>query len=149
MRRTPVAVSAADYPPSLRPYLSGAETFDSSSSPEARVLYLKKDGGYYLKSAAAGTLRTEAEMTRWFHGKGLGAEMLEYCTAGERDYLLTARVTGEDLTDARYLSDPKRLAETTATLLRSLHETDPEGCPVKDSCGGKECKKEEEVSGNV
>lgn len=24
-----------------------------------------------------------------------------------------------------------------------------EGCPAKDSCGGKECKKDEEVSGNV
>lgn len=136
MKRTPVTVSAAEYPLVLHPYLADAVTYDSSCSREARVLYLEKDGGFYLKSAAAGSLHTEAEMTAWFHGKGLGAEVLEYCTTGEKDYLLTARVVGEDLTDALYLSDPKRLAETTGALLRALHETDPAGCPVPDRMAG-------------
>lgn len=130
MKRTPVTVTAADYPAGLHPYLDRAVTYDSSCSPEARVIYLEKDGGYYLKTAPLGTLCREAEMTRYFFGKGLGAEVLEYISDGVRDYLLTARVRGEDCTHEVYLSEPKRLAALLGERLRMLHDTDFSGCPV-------------------
>ena len=68
-------------------------------------------------------------MTRYFHSKGLGAEVLTYKSL-DADWLLTARVPGEDCIDPMYLSDPARLCDTTAQLLRMLHDTDPTGCPI-------------------
>lgn len=71
-------------------------------------------------------------MTDYFHKKGLGAQVLEY-SSGERDLLLTERVRGEDCT--HYLDEPRRLCDTIATELRSLHELDFSDCPVKDRTG--------------
>ena len=68
-------------------------------------------------------------MDRFFHQKGLGPQVLSYLTA-DRDWLLTAQVPGEDCT--HYLSDPKRLCDTTAQLLRQLHETPIDDCPIPD-----------------
>ena len=82
---------------------------------------MDKDGGFYLKRSARGTLEKEAAMTRFFHEKGLAAEVLAYERL-EDDWLLTRRVPGEDCLDELYLSDPKRLCDTTAELLRRLHE---------------------------
>ncbi|MBQ2734896.1 MAG: aminoglycoside 3'-phosphotransferase [Clostridia bacterium] len=129
MKRTLLTAVPADVPLDFRPMLEGAALYDSSCSPEARVYFIDRDGGYYLKSAPRGSLATEAALTRYFHAKGLAAEVLEYFCA-ERDWLLTARVLGEDCTHATYLSDPKRLCDTLATQLRALHETDFAGCPV-------------------
>lgn len=112
-------------------FLNGAEVFDSSCSPEARVYYIKTDGGLYLKTAAKGTLQREALMTDYFHRIGLGAEVLGYVT-DENDWLLTAAVKGEDCVHEMYLSDPKRLCDTLAVTLRELHETKHSDCPVKD-----------------
>lgn len=109
--------------------LQDAKIYDSSCSSAARVYFVDKDGGYYLKTASATTLQTEAEMTAFFHKKGLAAEVLAYQSA-DADWLLTERVRGEDCADAMYLADPKRLCDMTATLLRALHETDFAGCPV-------------------
>jgi kanamycin kinase len=53
-------------------------------------------------------------------------------TEGERDFLLTARVPGEDCTHADYLADPARLAVLLGERLRALHETPHVGCPVAD-----------------
>ena len=106
--------------------------YDSSCSPEARVYFIEKDMGAYLKSSALGTLKREAEMTEYFHKKGIGAEVLYYGSDGERDWLMTSRVRGEDLTDALYLSDPKRLSEILGQKLRELHESDFSGCPVQN-----------------
>ncbi|MBQ9132556.1 MAG: aminoglycoside 3'-phosphotransferase [Clostridia bacterium] len=130
MKRTKIEHIPVEVPQSLLPVLQGAILYDSSCSPEARVWFVDRDGGYYLKTACAGALNREAEMTRFFHQKGIGAEVLDYRTEGERDWLLTRRVPGEDCTHAKYLEDPKRLCDTLATLLRGLHETDPTGCPV-------------------
>lgn len=112
-------------------FLNGAEVFDSSCSPEARVYYIKTDGGLYLKTAAKGTLQREALMTDYFHKKGFGAEVLGYF-CDENDWLLTTAVKGEDCVHEMYLSDPKRLCDTLAVALRELHETKHSDCPVKD-----------------
>ncbi len=112
--------------------IGNAPIFDSSCSPEARVYFIDRDGGFYVKRAAEHTLRREAEMTAYFHGKGLSAEVLDYRTEGGFDWLVTARVAGEDCTHADYLADPKRLCDLLAERLRALHETDFSGCPVQD-----------------
>lgn len=132
MKRTLTDVSTADFPETVRKWTDGAVLYDSSCSETARVFFLDRDEGCYLKTAPAGTLKTEAEMTAFFHKHGLSAEMLYYGTAGGKDYMITSRIPGEDCTFACYLSEPERLCDTVATLLRQLHETDPAGCPVQN-----------------
>lgn len=129
MKRTLITPDLALYPSEFHSLLAGATVYDSSCSPEAKVLFIDKEGGYYLKSAPKGKLQKEAEMTRFFRKKGLGAAVLSYLSR-EHDWLLTERVLGEDCTHRQYLEDPTRLCDTTATLLRSLHETDFQNCPV-------------------
>ena len=134
MRRQLVQVERERFPAFVRPLLDGTELYDSSCSAAARVWLIDRDGGYYLKRAPKGTLQREAEVTRFFHGKGLAAQVLAY-ESQEYDWLLTERVPGEDCTCPTYLEDPKRLCDTTAELLRLLHGVDPAGCPVPDRTG--------------
>lgn len=111
--------------------ISGAPVWDSSCSPEARVYYIEKDGGFYLKESGAGALAKEAVLDGYFHSKALGPEVMLY-ESGERDILITRRIAGEDCTNEIYLSDPKRLCDTIALRLRELHECDFSDCPVQD-----------------
>ena len=130
MKRTLIAPSLDDFPAALHSLLDGARVYDSSCSPEARVVYIEKDSGLYLKSAPVGTLSREAAMTRFFHSKGLGTEVLDYRTENGRDWMLTVRVPGEDCTHTNYISNPERLCDLTATLLRELHSVDTANCPI-------------------
>lgn len=132
MKRTLIPQKSSDFPEELAGFIRDSAVYDSSCSPEAKVLFIDKDGGYFLKTAEAGSLRTEARMTEYLHSLGLSAEVLHYGTAGGHDWLLTARIAGEDCTDPQYTSDPKRLCDTAAGLLRALHETDGRDCPVQD-----------------
>ena len=122
MNRTPVTVDTQQFPDFVRPLLAGAAVYDSSCSNAARVWFLDRDGGYYLKSAAKGELRQEAELTRFFHGRGLAARVEAY-ESGETDWLLTRRIPGEDCTHPAHLAQPERLCDTVAELLRTLHDT--------------------------
>ena len=131
MEKRILSIDPAAFPASLRPLLEGARVYDSSCSPEARVYYIEKEGGLFLKRAAKGALETESGMTGFFHSKGLAPEVLAYLPE-DQDWMLTRAVPGEDGTAARYLSDPKRLCETTAQLLRQLHSLSYAGCPVAD-----------------
>ena len=131
MERKPIIPELDAFPEELRPVLLGSAVYDSSCSARARVYYIEKEGGIYLKCSPAGTLQREAAMTAFFHSKGLAAEVLGYIS-GEQDYLLTRRIPGEDCSWPRYLEDPKRLSQLTGELLRSLHETEIAGCPVPD-----------------
>ena len=129
MIRTPVVADLAAFPPQFHPFLQDAAVYDSSCSPNARVWFLDKGSGFYLKTAPKGTLLKEATMTRFFHEKGLAARVLAYESL-EADWLLTQRVPGEDCIHEMHLADPVRLCDTTAQLLRMLHETETTGCPV-------------------
>ena len=131
MQRTPIPLNPEEIPSQLRSFLADARIFDSSCSSAARVYFLEKGPGFYLKTAPKGTLQREAELTAYFHGKGLSAEVLAYESL-ERDWLLTRSIPGEDCIHPMYLDDPVRLCDTTAGLLRMLHETDITGCPVAD-----------------
>lgn len=128
MNRTPISPDYTLFPTRYHSLLC-SRVYDSSCSPEARVWFLDTQGGLYLKSAPVGTLKIEAEMTCFFHSKGLSCQVLDYFTA-EKDWLLTARIPGEDCTHRMYLDDPKRLCETTAQLLRQLHSVPTDGCPI-------------------
>ena len=129
MLRKPVTLQKADIPAEFHTYLDGATVFDSSCSKFARVWYLDKGPGFYLKKAPKQSLQKEAVMTSFFHSKALGAEVLGY-TSSESDWLLTRRISGEDCTWQPYKEDPVRLCDITAELLRMLHETNYCGCPV-------------------
>jgi len=129
MQRTPVSLNREDIPAQFHTFLDGAAVFDSSCSKAAKVWFLDKGPGFYLKTAPKGSLQKEAEMTAFFHSKALGAEVLGFESL-ERDWLLTRRVPGEDCTWQLYMDDPARLCDLTAELLRMLHETPLAGCPV-------------------
>jgi len=134
MNRFPIIPDLSQFPSHFHPLLKNAPVYDSSCSKEARVWFLDRESGLYLKSAPSGTLKTESEMTRYFHEKGLGTEVISYLS-DEKDWLLTRAVPGEDCTFPQYLEEPRRLCDTLANLLRQLHETDFSGCPVTDRCG--------------
>lgn len=129
MERKPTTVEVEAFPPEIQPLLKDAKIYDSSCSPQARVYFIDKGDGFYLKRSPAGTLKKEAVLTKFFHSKGLSAEVLAYLS-GQEDFLLTRRIPGEDCIYPKYLEDPRRLSELTGTLLRSLHETDVAGCPI-------------------
>ena len=133
MKRNRVACCPELFPEELRSFVGGFSLYDSSCSQDARVWLLEGKERFFLKSAAAGTLKTEADMTRYFHRKRLGAEVIRYLSA-EQDWLLTRAVPGEDCTFPKYLEDPKRLCDTTTSLLRQLHEESYAGCPVTNRC---------------
>ena len=132
MKRAEIPVNIADFPVPFCHLLQNARVFDSSCSPEARVFFIDRDGGLFLKRAAAGTLKKEALQTRYFHEKGLSAPVLDYREENGFDWLLTARVAGEDCTHEDYLADPARLCDLIATRLRALHELSCANCPVAD-----------------
>lgn len=131
MNRTHIIPKLDSIPSIFHELFNNADIYDSSCSPEAKVFFIDKGSGYYLKSAPKNSLKYEAEMTRYFCSKGLATSVLEYLSA-EKDWLLTAKVSGEDCTHKMYLGEPEKLCDTTATLLRTLHETDFADCPIKN-----------------
>lgn len=131
MKRVKIQPDPAMFPDVFQPLMAGADIYDSSCSPEARVWFVDREGGCYLKTAPKGSLAKEAALTGFFHSKGLGAQVLSY-ESRDADWLLTRRIPGEDCLHAAYLEDPVRLCDTTAELLRMLHSTDVSDCPVPD-----------------
>jgi kanamycin kinase len=131
MERTQISVDMKSFPDLFHPFLTNATVYDSSCSKQARVWFIDKEGGFYLKSAPKGSLQRESALTRYFHSKHMAAEVLAYESL-EQDWLLTTRVPGEDCLYPPYMEDPKRLCDTLAYLLRELHGMDFSGCPVPD-----------------
>ncbi len=130
MKRTLITPDLAVFPAAYHPLLTNAPVYDSSCSSVARVYYIDRDGGYYLKSAPYGTLAREARMGQYFFDElGLGPEVVDYTPAGTQDWLLCRRVPGEDATHADCLADPAWLSTTLGETLRALHELPTENCP--------------------
>ncbi len=131
--RKPVKREKIDFdmealPEDVRRLIRDGDIYDSSCSPEARVCYIDRDGGLFLKIAEPESLGAEAEMTAYFHKLGLSSEVLLYRSLPDHDYMISRRIWGEDCTYGAYLEDPKRLCDTTAGLLRELHEIRPKDC---------------------
>jgi kanamycin kinase len=131
MALTPIRFDAGSYPIEFQSILSGAKLYDSSCSPEARVIFIDKDSGYFLKSASKGALDREAVMTRYFHSKGLSANVLSYIS-DERDWLLTEKIHGDNGIAAKHLEQPERLCDIWAEQLVLLHGKDFSDCPVQN-----------------
>lgn len=100
-------------PEDIRRFVSTANIYDSSCSPEAKVYFIDRENGYYLKCSGIGMLEKEFKMTEYFHSKEIGAEVLNYIS-DTNDWLLTTAVIGEDCTHEEYLMNPKRLCDTIA-----------------------------------
>ena len=67
MKLKPIKRNMEEYPEAVIDYMRDSVLYDSSSSPQARVIFIDKNDGYFLKEAAEGTLRTEALMTAYLH----------------------------------------------------------------------------------
>ena len=131
MKRTEIERIDTPLPKEIEMLCANAKVYDSSCSAEARVYFIDKDDGYFLKISAKDTLRTEAEMTEYFSKRGFCNGVLSYLSE-EKDFLITKRVLGEDATHERFLSDPKKLCDSLAEYLRELHEVDFSDSPVKN-----------------
>lgn len=131
MKKTEIERIPIALPEDIRRLTEGARIYDSSSSNEARVYFIDREGGYFLKNARSGSLKREAVMTEYFYKKGLSSEVLKYIS-GESDIMLTRAVPGEDCTAAKYLNNPKKLCDIVAERLRMLHEADCSDCPLTD-----------------
>ena len=59
MLRKPVSLNWEDIPDQFHTFLDGAAIFDSSWSADARVYFLDKGPGFYLKRAPKNTMQTE------------------------------------------------------------------------------------------
>ena len=131
MKLTLIEYDSSKLPAELCNFISGAKIFDSSCSPEATVIFIAKDDGYFLKSAKKGALEREATMTRYFHTKGLAAEVLSYVSS-DYDWLLTRKIIGDDCTTQKYLDQPERLCDLFAERLLQLHAMDFADCPIQN-----------------
>lgn len=131
MERKYTKINISSFPEEFHKLIDGGPVFDSSCSPEARVWYLPRECGLFLKAAPKGSLRREADMTSFLHRKGLAPEVLAY-ESMDKDWLLTRAVPGEDCTYGLYLEDPKRLSSLLGEQLRTLHELPTAGCPITD-----------------
>lgn len=120
MKKRPLLSNEELFPRDFKHLFTGVNLYDSSSSEDARVYFIDKGQGYFLKKAAKGSLQKEAELTRYFYQKGWAQEVLDYLT-DEDDWLLTAKVEGDDASSEEYLENPKKLCQTLAETMRQLH----------------------------
>jgi aminoglycoside phosphotransferase len=63
-------VQLSAFPAELHEFIDGATLFENSGESGAQTIFADKKCGYFIKSAAKGTLKREAAITQYFHGKG-------------------------------------------------------------------------------
>lgn len=131
MKRTRISIEPDHFPAPFHSILDGALLYDSSCSAQAKVYYIEKGEGFFLKSAPKDTLAQEATLTQQFHHLGLAAEVLDYRQEA-LDWLLTRRVPGEDCTHPQYSESPKRLSALLGEQLRRLHELDVASLSIRN-----------------
>ena len=83
MELKPIKIDISTYPTDLQALLRDANLYDSSCSKYAKVIFVDKDGGYFLKIAEKGALERQATMMQYFHGKGLSTNVLSYISSVE------------------------------------------------------------------
>jgi len=131
MNRKLIEYDITGLPLEFQSFIADAKIYDSSYSEMAKVLYIDKDDGYFLKISPCGTLSAEARMAEFFSKLGLSKAPLKYVSS-DNDYMLTERIAGEDCTHSAYLENPKRLCDTIAEKLFELHTIKTEGCPIQN-----------------
>ena len=116
MKKTKIEISLADFPKELHYIFANANVYDSSSNPDAQVLY--SDLGYFVKISEKDKLKKEAELARIFEQKGMGVSVVSYLSC-EKDYLVTKGAEGEDA--LHHLDNPQRLCEVLAEAMKYIH----------------------------
>lgn len=69
-------INTNDYPSEIEYILRDCKIYDSSSSPQAKVIFADKGCGYFVKKAAKGSLEKEYLMTKYFHSLGLSCNVI-------------------------------------------------------------------------
>lgn len=128
MKKTKTTININEFPKELHCFLEDTTIYDSSSNPDMQVIYSEK--GYYIKIAGKDTLKKEAQMTRIFESRGIGAKVAAFITE-DKDYLVTEVVKGND--GLEHLNNPEKLCEALAEAMRYLHSLSTEGVPVSVS----------------
>ena len=103
-------------PEELRQFIGPDTPMDRSGNSPAKVYETRE--GFFIKCDGPGELAREYQMTRLFHQLGLAPEAVRYLTL-DRDYLVTRKIPGDDLTSD--LRDPHRICRILAGALRRLH----------------------------
>ena len=125
MKKTEIQINLNDFPSELHYIFENATVYDSSSHPTMTVYY--SDSGYYVKMGAKGSLKTEAEMVKFFYRNGMGVELVTYIS-DKKDYMVTKPAVGEDAT--HHLDKPETLCEVLAEAMKFLHSRPIDGVPV-------------------
>lgn len=115
-------------PSIIHNYIGQAACYDYTFN-NGQVFFIDRDDGYFLKIAPRGTLADSVALAHFFHRVGLTARVLHY-ESNDRDYMLQARVPGENAIAERYLAHPKLVCDTIAESLRRLHNVPLDGCPI-------------------
>jgi len=103
---------------------AGRPTF-RLTGPDGEVRYVK------IAPAGVGNLPDEATKTRWAAEWVRVPAVIEYGSDGDRDWLMTAELSGVDTTRHPWIStDPAALAAAFARGLRAFHDAVPvDECP--------------------
>lgn len=126
-----ININLKDYPSQLHWLLKDATVYDSSSSPQAKVLFVDRENGYFIKKACKNSLKREYDMTKWFNKIGLTAKVLHYISE-ENDFMVTEKIKGDDCISPQYLNQPERLCDTLAECLVRLHSLHFSDCPIQN-----------------
>ena len=103
-------------PIELQEFVGTHELIDRSGHSPAKVF--ETGEGFFIKCDEPGELAREFQMTKIFYQLGFGPEAVRYITL-DRDYLVTRKSVGEDLTTI--LQEPLLICQVLADALRTLH----------------------------
>lgn len=124
-----INVDIYQYPKEIEYILHGCNIYDSSSSPDAQVIFADKDNGYFIKKANKTMLEKEFLMTDYYNKLGLTCKYVNYIS-NDYDYLITEKIKGNDCISPKYLQNPKKLCDIIAEKLAYLHQIEPKNCPI-------------------
>jgi kanamycin kinase len=116
-------------PAAVKPWVTGAVVYNSSSSQASQTYYAEKRGeGVFIKVGPTDLLEREWAMDRFLAAYGLGPDVLDF---GHEDgsFLVTRPLGGEDGISGGHLDQPGRLAQALGSALRVLHSLPTEHCP--------------------
>lgn len=126
-----IDIKIGDFPQEIRNILRDCNVYDSSCSPQAKVIFADKDCGYFIKIAPKDSLIKEYEMTKYFNSLGLSCNVISYIS-DDVDYLVTHKIKGNDCVYYKYLQSPTKLCDVIAENLALLHSIIATECPIKN-----------------
>lgn len=129
MSLLPLDIKTLELPEKVEKILGSDAAFRKITADGETEIYCAGGNGLYLKTGEAGSLKSEAEMTAFLHGKNLAAEVVDYVSE-DKDYLIMAAIAGIDGGRKCFADRPRMLCDRLAQALRTLHEVDLSDCPV-------------------